>query len=679
MSVKPKIPNWILDWNPRVVPIQKDKKGPTKPKWTETQVRAKDIEFGPNDDKYGIVLEADTLVIDVDVHDPAKNGYAALERLSKDCGVDLLDVAAFVVESPSGGRHLYFSKASDLKLPKSTQDYAGLDFLTAGSQVIGPGSNHVSGGVYAIETSSEDVPVSEAPLPKIDHLLAPKLPEPPPTPSQRTGVGYSPLDDFNKSLEAVQYVKAALEARGYRVIFKGDGSYEFVRPGKRESSHTLSGTLAKSKSKSGNLLLKNFSTSDSIFGPDAVTLSEAFRLLEGHQREELPALLRSFGFGEDGYSDDLDDIKFRLGTQSEAKDIGESYPQLTIDEMAEECPERRPYVIEGLLREGETMNIVASPKTGKSWFVYNLALTLANGGKFLGWTSPSHLNCLLVDNELHSNELVWRLQTVEKALGVKAGKSLRVSSLRGSGLDIGGLEAMCSEIGASQYDVIILDALYRFLPEGTSENDNAQMMLVYNALDRIGRTYGCSIIVVHHASKGEQSSKSITDIGAGAGSITRAADSQVVLLPHQIDGLVCVESFTRSSKTPEPFTATLEDGKWRRIDAVEPERKQARKANDAGGNDSAVKNRTARACKVREFLQSNERFNKEQGHIIFGEPTTMAVVAGIATHMRQVGILKNPHMGWYSPVDGWEEKLDQWISSGCPTKTQIDRGEAPSP
>jgi hypothetical protein len=109
------------------------------PRWTETQVRAKDVKFGPNDDKYGIVLDADTLVIDIDVHDPAKNGYAALERLSKDCGVDLLDVAAFVVESPSGGRHLYFSKASDLKLPKSTQQYAGLDFLSEGCQVIGLG------------------------------------------------------------------------------------------------------------------------------------------------------------------------------------------------------------------------------------------------------------------------------------------------------------------------------------------------------------------------------------------------------------------------------------------------------------------------------------------------------------------------------------------------------------
>jgi len=530
------IPKPILDWNPRVVPIQKGRKGPTVPKWTETQVRAKDIEFGPDDDKYGIVLDADTLVIDVDVHDPAKNGYAALERLSKDCGVDLLDVAAFVVESPSGGRHLYFSKASDLKLPKSTQQYAGLDFLSEGCQVIGAGSTHVDGGEY------------------------------------------------------------------------------------------------------------------------------------------LPALLRQCGFGADGYADSLPDIEVALGSKASGVDISESYPQLTLAEMEKDCPERRPYVIEGLLRQGETMNIVASPKTGKSWFIYNLVITLANGGDFLGWTSPSNLNCLLVDNELHQEELVWRLRKVEKAIGAKAGKSLRVSSLRGSGLDISGLEAMMAEIGASQYDVIVLDALYRFLPEGTSENDNAQMMAIYNALDRIGRIYGCSIIVVHHASKGEQSGKSITDIGAGAGSITRAADSQVVLLPHEVEGLICVEAFCRSSITPEPFSAVLEDGKWRRLEGIKPERQksQAQRKKEAAAEkreakeDERLEKLTGRAEKVRQWFSDNEKFNSEQAEEVFGEAITKGQVTSFMRMLRFAGVTDKPWMGWHRRTDGWEEQMDNWIANDCP-------------
>ena len=35
-----------------------------------------------------------------------------------------------------------------------------------------------------------------------------------------------------------------------------------------------------------------------------------------------------------------------------------------------------PPLIHGLLREGETMNVIAAPKTGKSWLVLNLALAM---------------------------------------------------------------------------------------------------------------------------------------------------------------------------------------------------------------------------------------------------------------------------------------------------------------
>jgi hypothetical protein len=663
----PSIPKVILDWNPRVVPIQKGRKGPTMPRWTETQVRAKDVKFGPNDDKYGIVLDADTLVIDIDVHDPAKNGYAALERLSKDCGVDLLDVAAFVVESPSGGRHLYFSKASDLKLPKSTQQYAGLDFLSEGCQVIGAGSTHVDGGEYCIETSAEDVPVNEAPLPPIAPLLAPRAPDPSPIPTPRPTGGYSPLDDFNKSEEAVQYVKAAMVRAGYEMIFKGDGTYEYVRPGKRESSHKISGTLGRSISTNGNILLKSFSTNDPHFGAESATLSEAFRVLGNHTREELPALLRSFGFGEDGYSLDLDGIKFDLGNKSESEEISDSYPQLTLDEMAEQTPDRRKYVISGLLRQGEVLNVIAAPKTGKSWFVYNLALTLANGGDFLGFTSPKDLNCLIVDNELHQNELVWRLRKVEDALDLKAGKNLRVTSLRGSGLDIGGLEVMMETINASQYDVIVLDALYRFLPEGTSENDNAQMMKVYNALDRIGRVYDTSIIVVHHTSKGNQSEKSVTDIGAGAGSISRAADSQLVLVPHDIDGLVCVEAVTRSSKAPEPFSAALSDGKWRRVDAIDPERKGAAGEDSREAKKEAFKQiRIERAKKFLEYFKENDKVSKVQAEEIWGDGSSEGAFKAFLSKQ----ISGRAIVAWagqrYCLLPNGLEILEKWIEDDCP-------------
>ena len=69
----------------------------------------------------------------------------------------------------------------------------------------------------------------------------------------------------------------------------------------------------------------------------------------------------------------------------------------------------------------------------------------------------------------------------------------------------------------SHYDLIIIDALYRILPEGTSENDNAQITRVFNKLDNIAKKNDCAVINIHHSSKGNQGDKAVTDVGAGAG------------------------------------------------------------------------------------------------------------------------------------------------------------------
>ena len=55
----------------------------------------------------------------------------------------------------------------------------------------------------------------------------------------------------------------------------------------------------------------------------------------------------------------------------------------SFDALAQRHQSYRPAVIQGLLREGETMNLIASPKVGKSWLCYWLALAVINGGSWL--------------------------------------------------------------------------------------------------------------------------------------------------------------------------------------------------------------------------------------------------------------------------------------------------------
>lgn len=208
-------------------------------------------------------------------------------------------------------------------------------------------------------------------------------------------------------------------------------------------------------------------------------------------------------------------------------------------------------IIDGLLRRGETLNLIAAPKVGKSWLVNYLAYAIANGQPWLGKTC-SLQNVLILDNELHEATAARRLDSVKASL-IESGMELRsdynlhVMSLRGINADIDGMaKELILYMQNESIGVLVLDALYRMLPDGCSENDNTMMMRIYNKIDAISKHTGAAVIVIHHTSKGDQTNKGITDIGAGAGSISRAADAMIALRPHEQEGLICMHMTARS-------------------------------------------------------------------------------------------------------------------------------------
>lgn len=243
-------------------------------------------------------------------------------------------------------------------------------------------------------------------------------------------------------------------------------------------------------------------------------------------------------------------------------------------DMANELKELRPVIIDRLLREGETINIVAPSKTGKSWLSLDLAMAVALGETWLGEFETNAGRVLLIDNELHRETLAKRIRDVAAARDrsleqINAGLEIRTT--RGKLTDI---NTICSEIKKyirpGQFKVIILDALYRFLPAGVSENDNAQMMEIYNLLDSVAIDLGCAFVVIHHSNKGSQSGKSITDVGAGAGSIGRATDSHLIIRKHDTEGFFVIDRAARSFPPMEAVTAKFDYPLWSVVEEVQP-------------------------------------------------------------------------------------------------------------
>ncbi len=279
----------------------------------------------------------------------------------------------------------------------------------------------------------------------------------------------------------------------------------------------------------------------------------------------------------------------RLAAQ-EAADRAAALPILSCVELVCRYPERRPFIIDGLLRQGETMNVIAAPKVGKSWLTLGLAIAVANGQPWLGKFPTRQGRVLIIDNELHPETSAHRLRTMANALKLAddAIANIDIVNLRGHLKDLYGLGAGLKLIEPGKYVLVAIDAFYRTLPLDTDENDNAAVAGLYNHLDSYADALGAGFSRVHHSSKGNQSGKSVTDVGAGAGAQSRAAATHVVLRPHEEDNAVVLDAAARSwppvsslcwrwdfpvwSPTPELDPASLRSDRPRRpkVEGQEP-------------------------------------------------------------------------------------------------------------
>lgn len=248
------------------------------------------------------------------------------------------------------------------------------------------------------------------------------------------------------------------------------------------------------------------------------------------------------------------------------------FKPMTVRQVVATHKEMRPPIIDGLLRVGEVCNVIASPKVGKSYFVSNLCWAAISGQEFLGFETVQRGEILILDNELHMETFAARQRAIMERMQILEAyaDSVHVVPLRGKRCDIHDIRAWLLETyRPGDLSLVIIDAFYKALPQGIGENDNSQMMQVYAVLDEIADTLQCAVLNIHHASKGEQGSKRVTDVGAGAGSISRAADTHIVIRPHQQDGYFVLEAVTRSFPQPEKITIHNDAGVWQKS-LIEP-------------------------------------------------------------------------------------------------------------
>lgn len=253
--------------------------------------------------------------------------------------------------------------------------------------------------------------------------------------------------------------------------------------------------------------------------------------------------------------------------------------RFTFRKLHQSYPRLHPPIIDGLLRERETANIISVSKIGKSWLAYNLALCIVTGRPWLDRFATTRGRVLLIDNELHKPTLASRIPTVADALEIPLATyadALEVWPLRGNLRNIFEIGLDMAEIGLGKFKVIVIDAKYRMIPALASENDNAAETQFYNSIDAYAEMTGAAIINVHHSSKGQQGDKRITDVGAGAGAQSRAADCHLILREHEEKDVVVLDAAVRSFAPVEPVCLRWNFPLWLPDDGIDAGRLRGR-------------------------------------------------------------------------------------------------------
>lgn len=570
-----------------VLPASKAQKRPCLPQWSEFQTRLPTEEevrrwFAEPREAQCLVcgkVSGNLEVIDFDNH-------GELYFKWKDAIPDDLLARLVIEQTQSGGYHVAYrcqdEVCGNIRLAQGERNGKMMTLVETrgegGLILCAPGDGYslVQGDYTALPvlTKEERETLLNAAW-KMNEKPEQKMPKPTGCPDEH--FENRPGDDYNARGD----IRAVLQKHGWTSLgVQPDGNEYWRRPGKKEGN---SATL-----KDGVFYVFS-SNADPFESNRPYNAFTAYTLLEhnGDFGEAATELLKQ-GYGKAADDNCGVDLSALLGEQAK-KEEPPSLQFLTARELLRQYRNMKEPLIDGLLRREEIMNIVAAPKTGKSWLVMQLTLALVTGGTWCGHECTAS-RVLLVDNELHRETLSCRLHRVASAMGISDDDEvldrLTILSQRGAEKDIRLLKKYLQENSNLKFDVIIIDALYKALPKDVDENSNGQITDIYNLLDSYARTMGGAIVLVHHTSKGNQANKSITDVGSGAGAQSRSPDTHLTLRQHNIEGVVSVFCCVRSFPPVEPFCLRRDENNLWHLAEYDP--------NDMVGKDLVSGGQTAK-------------------------------------------------------------------------------------
>ncbi|MCK8787322.1 AAA family ATPase [Roseomonas sp. NAR14] len=191
--------------------------------------------------------------------------------------------------------------------------------------------------------------------------------------------------------------------------------------------------------------------------------------------------------------------------------------------LAHPFPTRQPLLFP-VLRQGESMMLWAQTGAGKTWVSLSMALAIAGGGSFLGWTAETPRRVMLLDGEMAMEDLQDRLRDLCAAIDgfdpEAAADNLLIVARQDQGADTvfpdlanpDGQARILEMVRQHGAELLVADN-FSTLAEVEDENAAGAMNPVLAFLLRLKQAR-VACILVHHSGKTGQSYRGSSKLAA---------------------------------------------------------------------------------------------------------------------------------------------------------------------
>lgn len=235
----------------------------------------------------------------------------------------------------------------------------------------------------------------------------------------------------------------------------------------------------------------------------------------------------------------------------------------SLKELMNDYPKMREPLIDGVLREGEIMNLVSPPKVGMTMLSLQLALAVASGTSWLGFETVKK-KVLYVDGELHCEVLIEKLRQLGSAANIPHAvlQGVEFQVLRAYPSEHNFSDLM-SELRTKGYGLVVINPFGALVP-GYEDFDNERTARLYGEMNAAADQHRTCLALTHRTRKNV-----VMEASQGSSAaVSRLVDAHVVLKPSVDSNFYAVQASVRSFAPVSDFLVKFEYPTWRRVEQV---------------------------------------------------------------------------------------------------------------